>query len=1012
MKIPNPIHNTRHALQHIALAAALAAGSVQAQTHHVAGAGVIGDEVLTTVAGVATVPRGGSYWSAAGGEGVVYSRLYSPTLIVPTTGPVTLKFNHRYYFEDGWDGGAVYVTVNGAGPTYLPAAAFSANGYVSDLSANGSSVFKGGEQVFTGQSSGWPSSTRDQSIANLGTLNAGDTISIQFKGGWDEGYNEAAPNWEISAVEVRDAANTAMLNVDFLNGPGGFTADSDAGLAGPWAYIGPKSEFEINADTLTADRYVADVPGSVIDINHTNLSVVLLAGTLVPGNTFTLFDLTGGTTLTGTYDNISLPAGRWDMSKLAVNGSIAYTAESNILSFTFPTSGAATINQASKTIIKYMPEGTNLTSLAADFTLSDGATCKVAGNPVTSGAAFNFTNPVAYVVTASDNSNSSTYTVKVNLVPVESTVTWNVGGGGTWDTSTLNWLGQISGLPTAFIQGNNVIFNKDAGGAIAITSDMAPASTTVAAANGNYIFSGGPLAGSGSLTKSGDGTLTLAGTNTYTGKTILKAGTLATALGADYMSNAGSPGVYGAPTGANATIDLYNGVILQNNGSNPRLNQSTDRPLNLADTDSGTVTIRFNDNDTSLSFGAVTATGTGAKKLALFTGCNGNGDREAIIFTGAIADSSDASPTSLEVNFRTQTGSTSYVSLSGTNTFTGPITLVQGSGPPTGYLVIGGVRAPQSGTLTVGTGTLGNGNYAGALNLATGSILEYASTAAQTLSGVISGPGSVRMAATGGVLTLTGTNTYAGTTTVNAGTLLVNGTNSGSGAVSVSSGATLGGTGTLGGTTTIAGGGKLAFTLSTTAANHDRLDITGALVFSGASTLNITASGTLPAAGVYTLITATGGITGSVPTVNLPAGWAATVSISGDTQSLLLNVTSNGTTAYGNWALAHAGGVNAPVDGDYNHDGVQNGIAFFMGMNGLATNPGVVNRSITWPYRNSVASYKVQTSLDLSPSGWTDVPSNDPNLHTTAAGTSGSVTYDLPTGVSGGKVFARLVVTP
>ena len=27
---------------------------------------------------------------------------------------------------------------------------------------------------------------------------------------------------------------------------------------------------------------------------------------------------------------------------------------------------------------------------------------------------------------------------------------------------------------------------------------------------------------------------------------------------------------------------------------------------------------------------------------------------------------------------------------------------------------------------------------------------------------------------------------------------------------------------------------------------------------------------------------------------------------------------------------------------DYNHDGVQNGIAYFMGKNGLATNPGVL----------------------------------------------------------------------
>ena len=177
--------------------------------------------------------------------------------------------------------------------------------------------------------------------------------------------------------------------------------------------------------------------------------------------------------------------------------------------------------------------------------------------------------------------------------------------------------------------------------------------------------------------------------------------------------------------------------------------------------------------------------------------------------------------------------------------------------------------------------------------------------------------------------------------------------------------------------------------------------------------LDITASGTLPAPGVYTLVTTTGGITGDAPaTVNLPANWSATASISGDTKSLLLDITSTGTTAFGAWAQAHAGGVDAPVDGDYNNDGVQNGIAFFMGMDGLATNPSVVSGSITWQYMNSVASYNVQTSTNLSLEGWSNVATDDPNLHATAPGANGFVTYDLPKGVNGGKIFARLVVTP
>ena len=349
------------------------------------------------------------------------------------------------------------------------------------------------------------------------------------------------------------------------------------------------------------------------------------------------------------------------------------------------------------------------------------------------------------------------------------TVTWNLGVGGNWDTSTANW----TGAATTFISNGSqdVIFNNTAGGAITISASMQPSSTTVSAAGGTYTFNGGPITGSGGLTKSGNGQLTMnTVSNTFTGKTSIQGGTLQTG-GAAYFSNAGSPGVLGAPTGANATIDLYNGVTLRNDGSNPRVNQATDRPLNLAGTGSGTVTIRYNDNDTGLTFGAVTATGTGPKTLALFTGNNGNGDREAIIFTGAIADSSDSSPTSLNVTFNTQ-GSPNWVSLGGVNTFTGPITLAQINGTASGVLVVGGVRVAQSGNNTVGTGKLGNGNYPGAISLGTRTVLEYDSTAPQTLAGVISGAGAVTLTG-GGTVTLSGLNTYTANTTVTNGTLVL-----------------------------------------------------------------------------------------------------------------------------------------------------------------------------------------------------------------------------------------------
>ncbi|MCX6877007.1 MAG: autotransporter-associated beta strand repeat-containing protein [Verrucomicrobia bacterium] len=402
---------------------ACAASPARAQTFfHVGGENVIGSTTLATVAEgpkrVATVPRGGVHWTAAGGEGVVYSKLKSPTLTVPNTGLVTLKFTHRYNFEQLWDGGAVYVSVNGAESTYVDASAFAAHGYDGLLTFPGwvSSVFVG-QQVFTGQSADFGTPALIESVVNLGTLSAGDTLAIEFRGGWDEGYVEAAPNWEIGTVEVRDAANTAMLNVDFLNGPAGFTAVNDAGLTGPWSYLGPQSQFEINGDTLAADRYVPDSPGpnTIIDLNGADLAVVLLAGTLEPGDAFTLFDLSGGTTVRGNYNSLALPAGTWNLAELGVTGKIVRTGlipastAKDMLTVVFPGLPAALI--AGTDISLTVPYWTKVSALAPTYTVSPLAT----GSPP-SGTVRDFTSPQAYTVTAQDGT-TKVYTVTVNVAP-------------------------------------------------------------------------------------------------------------------------------------------------------------------------------------------------------------------------------------------------------------------------------------------------------------------------------------------------------------------------------------------------------------------------------------------------------------------------------------------------------------------------------------------------------------------------------------------------------------------
>jgi hypothetical protein len=87
--------------------------------------------------------------------------------------------------------------------------------------------------------------------------------------------------------------------------------------------------------------------------------------------------------------------------------------QANILSF----GPGAVINQAPLTISWTVANGTDVTKLAPEFTLSAGATCTVDGNPVVSGAQFNFTSPVHYVVKSSDSLITRDYTVTVKVLP-------------------------------------------------------------------------------------------------------------------------------------------------------------------------------------------------------------------------------------------------------------------------------------------------------------------------------------------------------------------------------------------------------------------------------------------------------------------------------------------------------------------------------------------------------------------------------------------------------------------
>lgn len=216
-----------------------------------------------------------------------------------------------------------------------------------------------------------------------------------------------------------------------------------------------------------------------------------------------------------------------------------------------------------------------------------------------------------------------------------------------------------------------------------------------------------------------------------------------------------------------------------------------------------------------------------------------------------------------------------------------------------GTLRLSGTGSTYTGVTTITAGTLsvaavGNGGAAGSLGQATsaagnivfnGGTLRYTGanatsdraftintgiTATIETANNISFAGATGAATNGaltktgaGALTLTGVNTYTGLTTVSNGSLIVNGNISTSISTTVASGATLGGTGTVGATTisgthspgtspgisshsslTYEAGANVIWELvANSTANRgsdfDGINVTGALTFSGATTLDL-----------------------------------------------------------------------------------------------------------------------------------------------------------------------------
>ena len=266
----------------------------------------------------------------------------------------------------------------------------------------------------------------------------------------------------------------------------------------------------------------------------------------------------------------------------------------------------------------------------------------------------------------------------------------------------------------------------------------------------------------------------------------------------------------------------------------------------------------------------------------------------------------------------------SYSGLTTVNNGILQITNTQAAGQTGGYVVNSG------GTLLVGNGStagvLSNNN---AVTVNAGGTLAFSRNNAITHSGIISGAGTVQNRTGGGVITLSGANTYTGATQVNAGQIILAGNAASAGGLTVYNG------GTLNLDFTLAGSSASGIVAATAPVSLNG----GTLAITGSASANTQALGTLtfgtslpgglpglipsqPSSGVsnVNLTSGAGGLTVSLGAISHVTGATAnfilptlgTVTTSGTAIGGIANgftTTSTGTT----WLAQDGSGVLTPL---------------------------------------------------------------------------------------------------
>jgi autotransporter-associated beta strand protein len=454
--------------------------------------------------------------------------------------------------------------------------------------------------------------------------------------------------------------------------------------------------------------------------------------------------------------------------------------------------------QAGATSATYAGAISNLSTNTLAFTVDAGGTLTVSG--IISGNGLSKTGAGTAIL-----SGTNTYTGATTV------------SAGTLQVASESNLGAV---PGSFVAGQLALGEASTQGILkstGTTSLSANRGVTLAAGGGAFdvaasttLTIASAVTGTGALTKSGAGLLDLKmGTPQYGGTTTINGGTLRFTNVADL--------------GAVSTMvfNINNGSTLEFQSSVGGSNRTVLNNKTFTFGASGGGTINFNGGNNLTQNGVHNFVTTGGAKNRISQtngGLINNQSSGNTVFN--VADGTDA--VDLELSAQWVNGTLTKAGL-GTMAITGVHTGNFDLDIDAGVLEIGGSASLNGGTFTAAITNDGT--------------FRYGSSAAQTMSGIISGTGALTKLGSGN-LTLSGANTFTGATLVSAGTL------------TVSAGALAGTTGiTVNGATLAAANYNLAATLAldataTATISGETLTFTGAVTNAGTTdnALNFSAS--------------------------------------------------------------------------------------------------------------------------------------------------------------------------